>query len=171
MRNAAVPVVAAVVVAAAVAVVGGIAAPAAAAVAAVVVAPLDAVAASVAAAVAVAVVACSSDLAPVRQQVVLTLRIFGKKHAYRLYQMLQKLMELWSMSQCSKSFNKTECQSSLTVGGGWRDGIGARGDRVLLRVRGRGGAPSAVVSSTRAWIVLAPYTACRACLAHFPGVV
>ena len=69
MRNAAVPVVAAVVVAAAVAVVGGIAAPAAAAVAAVVVAPLDAVAASVAAAVAVAVVACSSDLAPGRRQV------------------------------------------------------------------------------------------------------
>ena len=69
----------------------------------------------------------------------------------------------------NKTYNNI--RSYLTVGRGWRDGIGTCGDRVLLRIRGRGGAPSAVVSSTRAWIVLAPYTACRACLAHFPGVV
>ena len=72
----------------------------------------------------------------------------------------------------SKSLCKTECQSSLTVGGGWRDGIGPRGDRVLLRVRGRGGAPPAVVSAAarRARVVLAPRIARRARLAHFPGV-
>ena len=62
-----------------------------------------------------------------------------------------------------------DSRSSLTAGGGWRDGVGAGGDRVLLGVRGRRGASPAVVpASAGAGIVVAAHTTRSAGLAYFP---